>query len=212
MIKILMALAMGAALVTGANAADLSGKKVSMQDPVPVSEPSASWSGPWVAILGGYGVGTVRDTRYSEEFGNSVEGLLAEAQAGVDIQFGRGLLGVSGCVGYVDVDDADLSYCAGGRVGFLVTKDTLIFVPLGWRWQGIDSGDGTVYASGPYAGLGMESRLDDVMKNLAVKLEYQHTFYDDVDGDKVPDNVDLEDNRFMAGAVLRFGGPLSKLY
>lgn len=102
MIKILMALAMGAALVTGANAADLGGKKVSMQDPVPVSEPEYNWTRIWGFLGAGYGmtnisvedsehwmVGPVEHSAGAKLNGLGGEGAFGEAQIGLDYELGK---------------------------------------------------------------------------------------------------------------------------
>lgn len=207
---LLIALAMGTAFVTGASAADIGGGKhtapQSMLDSVetPVAR---SWTGPWIGASVGYTVGTLRPDGY--DFGISAEGLTAKVDGGFDVQFGRLVAGVSACAEYVDIDGADEALCAGGRLGVLVTEDSLIYVPLGWRWQGVDTGGDTEYLSGPYAGIGLETRYTPT---VSFKLEYQHTFYQDAGGEEIPDSINVDDNRIVGGINVRLGTSLGKLY
>jgi hypothetical protein len=200
---------MGTALVTSASAADLGGNR-SFKDDSPSSFDgggSASWTGPWIGASVGYGVGTLRPDGY--DFGYSAEGIIAKIDAGIDVQFGHFVAGLSLCAEYVDVDDAQEALCAGGRLGLLITPDSLIYVPAGYRWQGIDTGGDTEYLSGPYVGLGLESRFTP---STSFKLEYQHTFYWDEGGHEIPDGLAIEDNRIMGGINIRFGGDPRKLF
>lgn len=211
MIKILMALAMGAALVTGASAADIGGgKKQSLLDPVATEAPKASWTGPWISIGGGYTIGTITpDGGDSSQFGSSVEALTAEAALGFDYQIDRAVIGVSGCASYVDVDGAGIGYCVGGRGGVLLTDNSLLYLSGGYRWQAVDVGSENQYLSGPYVGTGIESRLN---KNLSAKLEYQHVFYDSLGDLKFSDiGADVGENRILLGLTLRLGG-VDRLY
>lgn len=209
--RILIALAMSTALVTGAAAADLGGGKKhkpataeqSLLDPAPVVDRPASWTGPWFDIMGGYSIATL--TPSSEDFGLSAQGGFGQVDAGFDYQFGRGVVGVELCASYSFIDHAGEGYCGAIRAGLLVTPDTLAYGLGGYRWQSIDTGSDSIFASGPFAGLGMESRIT---QNMSLKVEAQHHWITDVDGESVPDEIDASDNRVMGGLVFRFGGAI----
>lgn len=182
-------------------AADLG---VSAKDSGPVISDSSSaysWTGPWAALMAGYQIPTL--TPSGEDFGYSAQGAFGEIQLGYDRQFGNLVASVYLCASYSMIDHLEEGYCGGARAGLLVTRDTLAYLSGAYRWQSVDLGGDSIFASGPAAGTGIESRLT---KNISLKIEAQHTWVLDVDGESVPDEIDLSDNRVMAGLVFRLGG------
>lgn len=178
-------------------AADLGGLKDSpSSDPITIGQ---SWTGPWVALLAGYGILTA--TPSGEDYGASAQGGFGEVQAGYDRQFGNFVAGVYLCASYSMIEDLGEGYCADARVGVLLNKDTLAYASGGWRWQSVTDYGDKVFASGGELNLGLESRLT---KSISLKIEGGRHWITDVDGESVPDGVDLSDNRIKVGFVNRF--------
>jgi opacity protein-like surface antigen len=194
-------------LSSNAHAADAytRGSTKDAPDAIEAPAPVRSWTGPWIAAMAGYGVLGVSDADYVE----GVEGAFGELQAGYDVQLGRAVIGGYGCVGYSAIDQLNEHYCLGVRGGVLLTNATLLYVPFGWQWQNVDDGysSGGVFYSGPSLGLGVETRIST---NVALKVEADHQWVNDVDGTDVSDQ-NISDNRIKAGVVFRFGGALPYL-
>lgn len=168
--------------------------------------PSRSWTGPWGAVLGGYSIGTLTEGDGDSGLDNpglSVEGGFIQGELGYDYQLnGRLVIGAYICGSYSAIEGLADGYCAQGRFGVLVSRDSLLYANAGWRWQGTDEdGEDSVYGSGPVAGFGLESRWTE---HLAVKVGFEHHWITDIDGETVPDEIDLGDNRIMAGFVFRY--------
>lgn len=160
----------------------------------------ANWSGPWIAAVGGYSILTA--TEDGEAVGLSAEGGFVQGELGYDFQVNNNFV-VGGfiCAAYSAIEGLADGYCVQGRGGFLLNRNTLLFGNVGWRWQGTDGdGEDSVYFSGPTAGLGIESKLSE---NAAVKVAFEHHWVTDIDGESVPDDIDLGDNRVMVGFVYR---------
>ncbi len=186
-------------LAGSAYASDLGGMKDSpSSDPIVVGQ---SWTGPWAAVLAGYGILT--ETPSGEDFGYSAQGGFGEIQAGYNRQLGNFVGSVYLCASYSMIEDLGEGYCIDGRAGLLLDKDTLAFISGGWRWQAVTGYDDKVFASGPELGIGLEHRLT---RTMALKVEAGRHWITDVDGESVPDDVNLDDNRVKAGLVFTLGG------
>lgn len=191
------------ALIAGtasANAADLDkGGKGAFLD-VPAETPRVNWTGPWVAVMGGYSILSAYYDGY--DIGESTEGGFVQGELGYDFQVAdRFVVGGFLCASYSAIEGLADGYCVQTRGGFLLNRQTLLFGNVGWRWQGVDGeGEDSIYASGPVAGIGIESKLS---QNLSVKAALERHWITDVDGESVLDEIDLGDNRAMVGLVLR---------
>ena len=101
-----------------------------------------------------------------------------------------------------------------GRVGYLVTPETLVYGTAGWAWSKIDETvnffgteiDSSGNVNGPQVGAGMETM---VAVNWRARLEYLHTFYSAASVDPTVTGVSgIKPSVGLArlAAIYQFGG------
>ncbi len=184
--------------LSAASATDL---KSNSSDPTSAEyQAPANWSGPWVAVVGGYSILSAYEDDYP--VGLSTEGGFVQGELGYDFQVNnRFVLGGYICASYSAIEGLADGYCVQGRGGVLLTRNTLLFGNVGWRWQGTDGeGEDSVYASGPVLGGGIEAKWSEM---TSIKVDLERHWITDVDGEKVDSGLDLGDNRAMVGIVFR---------
>jgi opacity protein-like surface antigen len=208
--SVLAALALALLSSSAALAADPfdRGSKGSTKEAV-VSSADRSWSGLWLGAFGGYtitntelGLDHVRQgDGGTDRFnlggldGLGGEGFFGEAQVGFDKQVGeRFVIGVLGGVGISNSETTisgpggvgvasiqeDISYLVGGRLGYLVNRDNMVYVAGGYRWVDVDITGGHETIEETFEGLfgevGLESHIGG---NAYLRVAGRYTAFDD---------------------------------
>lgn len=220
--RILIALAMSTALVTGAAAADLGGGKKhkpataeqSLLDPVPAAHEDLSWTRLWGFVGGGYGMTNTEfdASPYIDFDGLGGQGAFGEVQLGFDKQFGIGIVGVEIGGGYSDSSSklsgfggsAELalkeSYFVGGRLGYAISPSAALIGSAGWRWENAeltgDLGKWDDTLDGWYAALSLEGRAN---KMVGWKVFGRYTDFQDPINSK---DVDIKPAELQIGGGL----------
>ncbi|SFV27618.1 outer membrane protein [Hyphomicrobium facile] len=192
------------------------GKKDVVDNSIPPI--TSSWTGPYLGFGTGYSVANKQESFGADAgpFNNPVsnDGGFISASVGYDYQFReRFVVGA-----FADADFSNLSYndsnfasdgvdsqelwsshggfknilMVGGRLGYLTTPDTLLFVSGGYANAGMEQttisilgeGSGVIYdskrLSGAFIGAGVETKIWD---SLSLKAEYR---YIDLESEELP--------------------------
>lgn len=196
--KLLLA-ALLAGVATSALAADLPTRKAPPA-PTPVYAPPVfTWTGFYVGVNGGYGVGTGSNSNFANPSGG-----LVGATAGYNYQIGQFVAGVEG-----DWDWADLTKSGVNTLGAYNTRiddivtararagvaldHALLFVTGGYA--GVDqnvnlpaTGSQSAWRSGGVIGLGIEYAFTN---NISAKAEYLYAPLEGKSYNGLQDNADL---------------------
>jgi len=161
---------------------------------MPVKAPpvqiASSWAGFYLgAHLGyGYAVTSVSDIGLSEQFiGVGGRGFTAGALVGYNTMLSsRWVGGIEADGNWQDIKSKvsfggpqeeflKLGWSASirGRLGFLVTPSTMMFVTAGWAWTRFQASEELTTINGAQAGFGVETVLSG---NWVSRTEYLHTF------------------------------------
>jgi outer membrane immunogenic protein len=181
-----------------AHAADLS---IPMTSPVPEAQDTSSWTGPYLGAQLGYmwGSTTVDDTGTIVETGAPTDGFVGGVVGGYNWQLDeKWVAGVEADASWGSVhgngrvlppdtssNSYDLSWSADlrGRIGYLVTPDTLLFAAAGVAWADLRFTEAAkqqnigVTRAGWSAGVGVDHAFT---QNLVGKLEVLHADYGSV--------------------------------
>lgn len=204
-----------------------------------------SWTGLWLGAFGGYTITNTElsldsvhnfgpepvHTNWGGLDGLGGEGFFGEAQVGFDKQVGErfvigalGGVGISnsettisgpGGMGVLSVQE-DISYLVGGRLGYLVNRDNMVYVAGGYRWVDVGiTGDGDSIEEtfeGLFGEVGLESHIGG---NAYLRVAGRYTAFDDKtfsDRDGALDNcwneLNVEPGKLeaMVGLTFKLGG------
>lgn len=137
---------------------------------------------------------------YDHQFSNNFVAGVQFDYTGSSIETSAELdLGVPGFTGYrLEASD---SYTVAGRLGYLVTPETLAYGLVGWTWTDFEqdilviAGDpvftNDFSADGFTVGAGIETVL---LENVTGKLEYRYTDYGKLNVFEIDDDVDLNND------------------
>lgn len=184
-------------LALGAGAATADG----IYAPYPQRE--ADWTGLFVSASIGYGwADTALDVTSTPNGGGPTtftngdgepEGFLGAVGAGYDLSIGNDLiLGVFGDFTFGEMDDRfttsggvdirssyDDVWAIGGRIGYVVAKDTMLYGTIGYTQADFHASntDGTLQddLDGYFVGAGLDRKICD---SLFLKAEYRYSDYD----------------------------------
>ncbi len=197
--KFLLA-ALLAGVATSALAADLPTRKAPPA-PTPVYvPPTFTWTGFYVGVNGGYGVGTGSNSNFTNPSGG-----LIGATAGYNYQIGQFVAGVEGDWDWADVNKGGVNTLGAAyntRIDDIVTAraragvaldHALLFVTGGYA--GVDQsvnfpgiGSQSAWRSGGVIGAGIEYAFTN---NISAKVEYLYAPLESKTYNRLPDNTDL---------------------
>jgi outer membrane immunogenic protein len=230
---VILFLGLGAFWGSGAaDAADLGTPR--MSEPVPYLPPAFSWTGFYLGVNGGYGVGGAHEDVIDFGFASEINsrGGLAGGQIGLNWQLGQSfLIGVEGEGDWADIRDGGLEFTSdgvyhnlhakadwladvSGRAGFTFDR-TLVYGKGGYAWAGLKYDSvirDTTYPVGEstnagwLVGGGVESFFTP---NWSVKVEYNHADFGK-NRYHVTGPVDIDASQTLdvvkAGLNYKFGG------
>ncbi|KAF0130773.1 MAG: ropB2 [Xanthobacteraceae bacterium] len=207
-------------LAFGANAADVQGSRSpALTEVVP---PGVGWTGVYAGLHAGYGFANT-SISIPGLFGFSglgANGWLVGGKVGADYQVAQrwvaGILAEGNLQGIDTTVSAggltvarvsgDLRWAIRGRLGFLLTPETLVYATAGWS-QGRTTfsltglGSAGLLTSGWQIGGGIETRLSG---NVFLHAEYVHTFTNSI-GQFAPLVVRPTSGTVRVGLSYRFG-------
>ncbi len=212
MIRSLLAASVVALVSSGALAADINGRGGGLKDTGDIRASSVTWTGIYLGGHVGYEFGSHNagvDVPYKNQSVNLIDldgisrqGGLAGIDAGVDVRLGnRVVVGVLGVYDFAIENEANLSvlngafegkaekgdeWGIGGRVGFLLDENDLIYVGAMWmnteiEVSGAIMGTGIGSAKEDYEGYRLLAGWDHALGGgFFTKLEGSYTDYDNV--------------------------------
>jgi outer membrane immunogenic protein len=175
--------------------------------PIPEVQDTSSWTGPYIGAQLGYMFGStsVDDTGVIVETNAPTDGFLGGVVGGYNWQLDdTWVVGIEGDASFGSIhgngrvstgktasNSYDLNWTADlrGRIGYLVTSDTLLFAAAGLAWsdlrfiEGQSSLGGGVIRTGWSVGVGVDHAFTT---NLVGKLEVLHADYRTVTYGTVP--------------------------
>ncbi|GAA0735053.1 outer membrane protein [Sphingomonas japonica] len=192
-----------------------------------------TFTGPRIAILGGYDTITPGSTEDADNDNNdqSVDGFLYGVEAGYDIALGGAVVGaeveLNDSTGKVENDNGDSENFGFGRVapgrdlylgvraGVLATPSTLVYAKGGYTnarldvigGLGNDERDQNYELDGWRLGAGLEQAIGT---NSFAKIEYRYSNYESanfeyLDGEVTNDfDIDTDRHSIVAGVGIRF--------
>lgn len=189
------------------------------EEPVPPAPmetpPVASWMGPYVGVVGGYGfAGRAKDTT----FGNSMntDGFVGGGFAGYNYDTGTGIVaGIEGDLGYSGVKGSNagtevksgLDGSIRARLGYTVTPTILLYGTAGGAGRNVSVTEGGVKDSntalGWTAGVGADVKIT---QNIFGRAEYRYSDYgsDVYNTGGGARSVDSSDNKILFGVGVNF--------
>lgn len=186
---------------------------------VPTATPAAPWSGVYLGLHAGYGIGNIE----LAAGGGSIDGLSAHGaiggfHGGLDYQVPGGplVVRVRGAYTWGDVEfnitdlvnasirdgwsvDGGLGYAMGSAMPYVFAGYTKVKTETSFFGHSVDSPD----LEGMRVGAGVEWRIPGV-PNATLAAEYTFTDYDDLKFG--PITLDADDHRVMGKVNFRLGG------
>ncbi len=159
---------------------------------------------------------------------DAAEGFTYGVALGYDVQLGGAVVGIeaeladsTGKLTGHDIDiagdslrlDAGRDIYVGGRVGFAVGPQTLLYAKGGYTNFRVrtryDDSTGTVFDDGVTldgwrAGVGIEQKFSLLGPGGFVKAEYRYSNYTNLDLANVDANIDVDRHQVVAGIGIRF--------
>lgn len=190
---------------------------------LPAATAKAPWSGVYMGVHAGYGIG-IGDITQHDEFVNglSADGLIGGVHAGIDYQLAGSqiVVGVRGAYTWGNMrfsagdDNESLKaaikngWSADARLGYAM-ESAMPYIFGGYTKVGTSVNDADISApdlEGWRGGGGVEWRVPN-NKNLTLALDYTYTKYKSVElGEECPIGIDPSDHRIMARINFRLGG------
>lgn len=195
-----------------ASAADL-GPPLSIVSPMPnaAEYKRSTWTGPYIELGAGMTVGQIEATDGFDSVSISDSAMVGHIGIGYDYAMGNIVVGIFGRAeldelthkaGGLKIADTDLSYTAGGRIGYVPRNDAMLYVLAGGKWSNLDIAADLgpdAHRFGWVLGSGIELMMTD---HVGVGLEYTATLYGDESIDGVA--IDTTDHSGRARMLFKF--------